>query len=169
MKKTLPTYFKITLFLGLLTWLASCEPKHLSPEAFAKKIINNYQQAQPKQMATLFTDRATALMVSDEVNHLPAYIKKQRAESDQIYQQRIARQVAKKQQAFKINWKSVKFTKVVIDASKHYSEALQTIDLRIIFKGKVDFQQKVKLVKIKGKLYLWQLGEFDRYRQAKKA
>jgi hypothetical protein len=108
-------------------------------------------------------------MVSDEVNHLPAYIKKQRAESDQIYQQRIARQVAKKQQAFKINWKSVKFTKVVIDASKHYSEALQTIDLRIIFKGKVDFQQKVKLVKIKGKLYLWQLGEFDRYRQAKKA
>lgn len=169
MQKTLLTYLNIITYLGLSAWFVSCQPKHLSPEAFAKKIIGNYQQAKPKQMASLFADRATAIMVADEVNHHPVYIKKQRAENNQVYQQRIARQVAKKQQSFKINWKAVKFSKVVIDASKHYSEALQTIDLRIIFKGKVDFQQKVKLVKIKGKLYLWQLGEFDRYRQVKKA
>lgn len=168
MQKTLLSYLKTSFFVCLLAWLAGCQTHHLSPEAFAKKIIDNYQQAQPEQMAALFTDRATAIMVSDEVNHRPVYIQKQRAESDQVYQQRIARLVAQKQASFKINWKAIKFSKVVVDASKHYSETLQTIDLRIVFRGKVNFQQKVKLVKLKGTLYLWQLGEFDRYRQGKK-
>ncbi|EAY30019.1 hypothetical protein M23134_05352 [Microscilla marina ATCC 23134] len=150
-------------------WLNSCQPKQLSPQAFAQKVVQNYQQFKPDQMAALFTDRATAMMVSDLINHYPNYINKKRAESDQLYQQRIAHWVAQKQQSFKINWKMVKFDKVVVDASKRYGKSLQTIDLRIVFRGKVSFQQAVKLIKLKGKLYLWQLGGFDRYRQGKKA
>lgn len=116
----------------------------------------------------MFIEQDKVQIVADELDGYPAYYRKSVLEGNKAYRKRLAKMVSGKQKSFKIDWEKVSFSKVIIDASHHHNNSLQSISLRVLFKEKLMFQQSVKLVKLQGKLYIWQLGAYDRYRDQKK-
>ncbi len=153
--------------LGLLgALLVGCNSSQ-TPKTVAQALLKHYQTGQFKSVTGLFLPQSEAYRVAEIVGAPKDFLKIKGVEGETNYQARIMDILKAKRNGFKIHWAQTKFEKIIVKSTKKHLESLETQEVLLLFKGKTLFQQPIKLVKFKGNTYLWEVGEFDRFRASK--
>jgi len=160
-------YLKLLTFFSFTCFLMGCGTQK-APETIAQSLIQHYQSGQFKEAFRLFLPQSEAYQVAELIGKPQGFLKANGVEGEASYQERIVELLKAKRNTLKISWRQIKFEKLVIKSSKKHLESLEVIEGVLFFKGKVVFQQAIKLVKFKGRLYLWEVGKLDRDRSFKK-
>ncbi|HAS39412.1 MAG TPA: hypothetical protein DCS93_02995 [Microscillaceae bacterium] len=157
------TYLKISLIFSLTYFLTGCGAKQTS-ETVAQTLVQYYQSNQFQEAFQLFLPQSEAYQVAEVIGKSKSFLKANGVGGEAEYREHIADVLKAKRNSLKIPWKQVKFEKLTIKTTKKHLESLEMLEGLLLLKGKVMFQQPVKLVKFKGRLYLWEVGKLDRHR-----
>lgn len=156
-------FFKFSIFGFISLLLASCGTPQ-TPETIAQKLIVHYQKGDFQNATQLFLPQKEAYQVAEIIGTPKGFLKSNGLEGNSEYQSRIGQTLKAKRNVFKISWKQIKFKTLQVKTTKKHLESLETLDALLLFQGEIIFQQPVRLIKFKGKFYLWQVAAFDRYR-----
>ncbi|OJJ23510.1 hypothetical protein BKI52_03870 [marine bacterium AO1-C] len=159
-------FFKLSIFILLVHLLTGCGAQQ-TPETIAQTLIKHYQSGEFKQAVQLFLPQSDAYRVAEVIDIPKGFLRAGGVTGEADYKERIANVLKAKRNSLKISWKQVKFEKLEIKSTKKHLASLETLQGVLLLKGKVMFQQAIKLVKFQGSLYLWEVGELDRYRASK--
>lgn len=136
-----------------------------NPKDIAKQLIQDYKSGNFEESSELFLPQVVAYATARELGFPKGILKKSVVESDVAYRSRIASFLESKKAELRIDWDEIKFERIEkILVKDDYRKPLQVVTLIAVFKGKINFKLPITLAKYNHKLYLWDVGAFDRYR-----